>query len=85
MTNTTDAPTIADVMTELRAVRELLEAKLAPVATERPLSIAQAVERLGLSESLLRKGIARGTIASVVVGRRRLIPAAEIRRLAGNV
>jgi len=43
------------------------------------VSVAEAGEALGLGETLIRELIARGTLQSVRVGRRVLVPADALR------
>jgi excisionase family DNA binding protein len=50
----------------------------------RALSIEEAARRLGIGRSALYAAIARGEVASVRIGRRRLIPEAEVARLLGR-
>jgi excisionase family DNA binding protein len=70
------------------AVQELVDA-LEEAATPRPattppalLSINEAAARLSVSRRLLYDAMARGEVASVTIGTRRLIPEAEIARYA---
>ncbi|AEG50766.1 DNA binding domain protein, excisionase family [Sphingobium chlorophenolicum L-1] len=47
-------------------------------------SLNEASEATGLSRSHLTRVIAAGELRSMKVGRRRLIPASEMRRLVGE-
>lgn len=77
-------------MTDLNAqLAETLAALLAsatakpapPPPTETVLTVEEAAERLKISKSLVYKAIADGQIKSLLIGRRRLVPASEIQRL----
>jgi excisionase family DNA binding protein len=62
-------------------VREVFREELAAGGATRPPSVEEAARRLGLGRGAVWELIGRGEIASVRIGRRRLIPAAEIARL----
>jgi excisionase family DNA binding protein len=71
------------------AVAELAEALLAavveseaPGTPDRLYSVAQAVERTSLGRTALYAALGSGRVRSIVVGRRRLIPASAIAELA---
>ena len=49
-----------------------------------PWSIPDAAEFLGVSERHLYRQLDANKVRSVRIGRRRLIPDAEVQRLAGN-
>ena len=61
------------------ALRELVAA-LADEATppEEALSVSQAAERLGISRTLFLELVSRGRIATMKVGRRRVVPSSSI-------
>ena len=59
-------------------IREVVREELATMSGSRALSVAEAADRLGIGRSALYDAPARGDIASVRIGRRRLSPAAEI-------
>jgi hypothetical protein len=80
-----------DAEARIRAATELLVAALVDLAETAPeparpvelLSVTQAAERLGgMSRSTLYQCLNRGTVRSVLVSGRRLIPGDEIARLA---
>ncbi len=48
------------------------------------LSVRAAADHLAISESSVRRLIAAGMLATVRIGRRRLVPLAELRRLAAG-
>jgi excisionase family DNA binding protein len=50
----------------------------------RLLTVAETADELRLSERTIRQLIAVSRLASVRIGRRVLVPAAEIHRIAGN-
>lgn len=73
------------------AVAELADALVAAVAESdsskgpvRLLSVAEAAELTGLGRTSIYAAIGAGRVRSVVVGRRRLIPASAIAELAGE-
>ena len=73
------------------AIVEFVAALRAEVAAAQPskspvelLPIAEATRRLGIGRSLLYDAIGRGEVRSVKVGRRRLVPADEVARLASS-
>lgn len=69
---------------QLDAIASQVAAKMAPVATDRPYTIPQAADRLGLCADTVRIRVKAGQIARLPVsatGSRVLIPAAEINRL----
>ncbi len=47
-------------------------------------SVAEAAEELGVSQWLVREAIRRGEIRSIRIGKRIIIPAAEIDRFLGT-
>jgi excisionase family DNA binding protein len=72
---------LASAITELvEALREELrtEADAGPRTPDRLLSVDEAATMLGLGRSLAYDLIGRGELRSIVVGRRRLIPAGAI-------
>jgi excisionase family DNA binding protein len=75
-------PTIDTVLRDL--VRLIVHEELAAAGASRALSVAEAARRLGIGRSALYAAIARGEVASVRIGRRRLIPEAEVARLLGR-
>ncbi len=73
---------LASAVAELvEALREELrtEAEAGPRAPDRLLSVDEAAAMLGLGRSLLYAEIAAGRLASMKVGRRRLVAAGAIR------
>lgn len=60
------------------ALREELMAKARPTGPVRLLSIEEACEATGLSRTSLYGALRRGELRSIIVGRRRLIPADAI-------
>jgi excisionase family DNA binding protein len=48
------------------------------------VSVRAAADHLAISESSVRRLIAAGTVATVRIGRRRLVPLAELRRLTAE-
>lgn len=70
---------IAERVTE--RVARVLEAPPVPAIERHFYSVEEAAESLGLSPSGVRRLIGDGTIASVLLGGRRLIPIEELRRL----
>jgi len=50
----------------------------------RAISVTAAAAALGVSVRMLRALIARGEIRTILIGRRRLVPAAEVERLAAE-
>lgn len=77
--NTSDRLSLA-VAELVEALREELrtEADAARRAPDRLYSIPEAAAALGLGRSLLYGELASGKLASVRIGRRRLIPAASV-------
>jgi excisionase family DNA binding protein len=67
------ARALAQVVTD--AVREALEGLPAPSSGDVLIDVPEASRRLGLGTTTTKKLIASGQLRSVVVGRRRLIPA----------
>lgn len=68
-----------------QAIAALLSATAAAAATpqapETVLTVQEAAERLKISRGLVYSAITDGTIRSVRIGKRRLIPSSEIQRL----
>lgn len=64
--------------------RALLSVKTPSADKAVMLSVPEAAERLGVGTTKVKQLIASGQLASVTIGRRRLIPAAEV-RLFGSV
>ena len=66
------------------AIRAELRAELRDVAgaPDRLLDVGAAAEALSIGRTALYSAISRGQIRSIVVGRRRLIPASAIAELA---
>jgi excisionase family DNA binding protein len=68
-----------------QAIAALLSATAAvtatPQAPETVLTVQEAAERLKISRGLVYAAIKDGTIRSVRIGKRRLIPTGEIQRL----
>ena len=68
-----------------KAIAALLSATAAAAATpqapETVLTVQEAAERLKISRGLVYSAIKDGTIRSVRIGKRRLIPTGEIQRL----
>lgn len=56
----------------------------APVVSERPRTVSEAAEELGLSIHTIRAWIASRRLAHLRLGRAIRIPAAEIRRVIEN-
>lgn len=57
-----------------------------PNQSERLLyPVAEAAHRLGIARSTLYEMLARGDLASVRLGGRRLVPADELARFAANL
>ena len=62
------------------AIREeLATAAVAPGASDRLLSIAQAADACGIGRTALYGEIQAGRLRTVKIGRRRLVPASAIR------
>ena len=74
----------------LRAVIEdavsnaLVSVKVLPTDDAVMLSVPEAAERLGLGTTKVKQLIASGQLASVTIGRRRLIPAANVRSFGSD-
>jgi excisionase family DNA binding protein len=77
---------MSDLDSFVRAiVREIVREELANVGVGcRAVSVVDAARRLGIGRSALYEAIARGEVASVRIGRRRLIPEAEVARVLGR-
>jgi excisionase family DNA binding protein len=77
---------MSDLDSFVRAiVREIVREELANAGVGcRAVSVADAARRLGIGRSALYEAIARGEIASVKVGRRRVVPEAEVARILGG-
>lgn len=60
------------------AIRAEVRAEAAPAGPDRLLSVDEAATALGLGRSLTYGEMAAGRLASVKVGRRRLIPSGAI-------
>ena len=70
---------VAELVAALRA--ELAAPPSAPPAL---LDVSEAARRAGIGRTLMYRQIARGTVRSVKVGRRRLVPADALAALATN-
>lgn len=69
------------------AIREEVRAELAPTRETAPvelLSVAEFARRSSVGRSTAYACVADGTVASVKVRGRRLVPATEITRIAGR-
>jgi excisionase family DNA binding protein len=77
----------AAIVAELRLIRASIDAMKANGATTQPAagspwSIADAAKHLGISDRNLSRLVKAGKVKAARFGRRLLIPAAEIERLA---
>jgi excisionase family DNA binding protein len=72
-------PSLVEALREL--VRAIVREELARHEEPRALSVAEAARRLGISRSAAYEAVARGDLVAVRVGRRRVVPEAEVRRL----
>lgn len=70
---------LADAIAALLSATAAAAAK--PKAPETVLTVHEAAERLKISRGLVYAAIKDGTIRSVRIGKRRLIPSSEIQRL----
>jgi excisionase family DNA binding protein len=52
-----------------------------PTAPETVLTIEEVAERLKISKGLVYRAIGDGTLKSIRIGKRRLVPASEVQRL----
>lgn len=73
------------------AIAELGDALVAAVGEVQPhevpdklYSVAEAAEKTSLGRTALYQAISQGRLRSIVVGRRRLVPASAIRELAAG-
>jgi excisionase family DNA binding protein len=67
------------------AVTSALASVPAPISGEPVmLSVPEAAEQLGVGTTKVKQLIASGRLASVTIGRRRLIPTAGLQALAAN-
>jgi excisionase family DNA binding protein len=66
------------------AITEALDRDMREPSPDRLYGIAEAAKMMGIGRSALYSAIAAGTVRSVKVGRRRLIPAASIREVASG-
>ena len=69
------AAAVAELVAALRAE---IDAAERPTAPDRLLSIDEAAAMLGIGRSLAYQEIAAGRLRSLLVGRRRLVPAGAI-------
>ena len=74
-------------LTSRRPSRAALDVRQSRPPTERPRTVAEAADELGLSVYTIRAWIANRRIAHIRLGRAIRIPAAELRRIieAGTV
>jgi excisionase family DNA binding protein len=74
-------------LTSRRSSRAALDRRQSRPPTERPRTVAEAADELGLSVYTIRAWIANRRIAHIRLGRAIRIPAAELRRVieAGTV
>ena len=77
------------VEAELRSLRRKIEALTLSVAAQAlgrsAYSPAEAAQRMGVSLSTVRRAISLGTVQTVRIGSRRLVPASEVERLCAPV
>ena len=65
--------------------KALASVEMSPADDAVMLSVPEAAERLGLGTTKVKQLIASGQLASVTIGRRRLVPAASVRSFgSGN-
>lgn len=67
------------VVIEDAVFKALASVKVLPAEDAVMLSVPEAAERLGLGTTKVKQLIASGQLASVTIGRRRLVPAANVR------
>lgn len=70
-----------DVEQLLAEVRRLVAGQAEPLT----VSVEEAAKRLGVSPATIRRMLVAGLIQSVRIGKRRMVPMSELRRLAEPV
>jgi excisionase family DNA binding protein len=73
---------VAELVEALAEVARV-EAASVPAAPDRLLSVAEACQATSLGRTAIYELIAAGKLRSITIGRRRLIPASEVGRIAG--
>lgn len=72
---------LAEAIAALLAAAAVAPAAPESSAPETVLTVPETAERLKISRSLVYKAISDGTLRSVRIGKRRLIPVSEVQRL----
>ena len=65
---------------DVRVRLERIEGRLAPRAAL--LSLEDAATALGVGATMMKRMVASGAVLTVALGRRRMVPASEVERLA---
>jgi len=74
----TDVDVVGQVLAEVRALRLMIEGRGLPQV----LTMKRAAVELSVSLSQLGVLIRSGSLLTVTIGKRRMVPASEVRRLA---
>lgn len=77
----TEPDPVAVAIADLVAALQSAQTEPAPSAPQTMLTVSEAAEYLRCSESLIYTQLKSGALRGVKVGRRRLIPLREIRRI----